>query len=126
MTGCQIPYLLKNSWHQTKILKSRVDIKDVLENPKITDETKRKLRLVESAKSFSENQLGLATTQNYTCYVDLKRPYVTWVVRGSKPFELKPHLWWFPITGDVPYKGYFTKEGALSEESRLKKKGLDT
>ena len=60
VTGCQIPYLLKNSWHQTKILKSRVDIKDVLENPKITDETKRKLRLVESAKSFSENQLGLA------------------------------------------------------------------
>lgn len=126
LIACQIPYLLKNSWHQTKILKSRIPIEKILNDPSIPNSTKKKLQLVEKAKVFSENQLGLQVTDNYTSYVDLKRPYVTWVVRGAAQFELKPHLWWFPITGNVPYKGYFTKKDAEAEELKLKRRGLDT
>lgn len=125
LTGCQIPYLLKNSWHQTKILKSRVPIDEVLNESNLTDEQRKKLLLVKKAKRFATDTLGLESSRNYETYVDLKRPYVTWVVRAAPAFELKPHNWWFPIVGSVPYKGYFSIEGAKSEAKRMKEKGLD-
>ena len=126
LTGCQIPYLLKNSWHQTKILKSRTDIEDILKDPKTTEATKQKLILIQKARSFSSDVLGLAKSDNYTSYVDLKRDYVTWIVRASPKHKLEPYRWWFPITGHVPYKGYFTKDGAEDEAQWLKDKNLDT
>ncbi|MCB0407497.1 MAG: aminopeptidase [Bdellovibrionales bacterium] len=125
-TGCQIPYLIKNSWHQTKILKARKPITEVLNDPAITSEAKRKLILIQDAKHFAESTLKLTPTKNYSTYVDLKREYVTWVVRAAPKHALEPYTWWFPITGSVPYKGYFTKEGAVDESHSLKKKGYDT
>ncbi len=126
LVGCQIPYLLKNSWHQTKILKSRTDISDILKDPKTPDSIKQKLRLVQQAREFSNKVLGLKESENYTTYVDLKRRYVTWVVRASPKHKLEPYQWWFPITGNVPYKGYFTRDDAEREAKSLKNKNLDT
>ena len=38
----------------------------------------------------------------------------------------KPHLWWFPIIGHVPYKGFFVEADAKKEQEYLNAKGLDT
>lgn len=126
LLGCQIPYLLKNSWHQTKILKSRTDIQEILNSPATPDSIKSKLKLVQSARKFSSDVLGLKNSDNYTTYVDLKRQYVTWIVRASPKHKLEPYQWWFPITGHVPYKGYFSEAGAEDEAHSLQKKNLDT
>ncbi len=125
-SACQVSYLLKNSWHQTRILKSREPIADILKRKDISEETKRKLRLVLEAKVFATSQLGLKESSSYSSYVDLQRDYVTWIVQASPKDRIEAYRWWFPITGHVPYKGYFTKAGALTEAAFLKKKNYDT
>jgi predicted aminopeptidase len=126
LTACQLPYLLKSSYHQARILKQREDLEKVLANDAVPEEVKRKLRLAKDAKDFAENHLGLTSTKNYSTYVDLKRPYVSWIVQAAKEYELTPYLWHFPFVGSLPYKGFFSEREAREEASRLDPKEYDT
>ncbi|MEO0336411.1 MAG: aminopeptidase, partial [Pseudomonadota bacterium] len=90
-SGCQVPYLLKNSWHQTKLLKSRVPIKEVIRSEETSEEVRAKLRLVQKAKKFATEKLKLHSSKSYETFVQLNRPYVTWVVRAAPPYQLKPY-----------------------------------
>ena len=105
LLGCSVPYLIGNSWHQQRILRARQPIPEVLKKEEISGPIKSKLKLVLQVKAFGEERLGLEPSDNYTTYVDLKRPYVTWVVRAAPEFELEPYTWWFPIVGSVPLQG---------------------
>ncbi len=124
--GCQIPYIVSSGYHQAKILTSRVPIEDVLKNPKYDENTKKKLSLVLKAREFAKTHLKLKIKNQYTSYVLLDRPYVSYVLSAAKPFELKKHLWSYPIVGNLPYKGFFTPEDAKEEERHTKNLGLDT
>lgn len=126
VSGCQVPYLLKNSWYQTRLLKSRVPIPDIIEDPKTSEEVRKRLKLVQEVKVFATEELNLKDSASYETFVQLDRPYVTWIVRAAPPFELKPYEWWFPIVGSVPYKGYFHPDGAKHEANELKEEGYDT
>ncbi len=125
-TGCQLGYYLHSAYHQTKINSSREPIERVLKSGKVSDAEKRKLRLVQETKKFAEEKLGLKKSRNYTSYVKLDSPYVTYIVQAAYPFELKPYEWKFPFVGKVPYKGYFRKELAEKEAARLREQGFDT
>jgi len=103
-----------------------VKIKEVLSSEKHSPETKEKLKLIQRVKAFAELQLKLKPTKNYDTFVELDRPYVTWIVRAAPQYQLSPYEWWFPVVGSVPYKGYFNKSGAKSEASQLSQKGFDT
>jgi predicted aminopeptidase len=50
---------------------------------------------------------------------------VSWNVSASPPERFDPHLWHFPIVGDLPYKGFFSRERAVRERDGLKAQGLD-
>ena len=126
LQGCQIGYILKSSYHQANLLWKRVPIEEALSDPWLPTEARRKLRLAIDAKSFAQSQLKLESTKNYSSYVRLNDPYVTYAVSAARPYEMKAHLWSFPFVGKVPYKGYFSKEEALEEEKDLQKEGLDT
>jgi predicted aminopeptidase len=125
-TGCQIPYLIKSSYNQLSLLSSRVDIEKALNDPKVSEEEKRKLRLSQKVREFAVTRLHLKESKNYTSFVKLDRPAVSYVVNASPQWELKHHEWWFPVVGKMPYKGFFNEQDAKDEESDLKKKGLDT
>lgn len=126
LTGCQVSYLFSSAYNQVKLLNSRVPIDDALKDPNISTEEKRKLELAQKARQFAENDLHLKPTQNYTSYVKLDRPYVTYVVSAAYKWELKHYQWSYPIVGKMPYKGYFNEADAKSEEEELKKEDLDT
>ncbi len=125
LSGCQVTYLIKSAYWQAGLLNSRVPIDEALSDPNLSEEQKRKLRLAQEARAFAETQLGLKPTQNYTSYVQLDRPYVTYVVSAAHKNKLEAYKWWFPIIGSVPYKGYFNPDGAKEEADRMKKKDLD-
>lgn len=125
-SGCQIGYLVKSAYHQAGLLADRVPLDEALKDPRLNDEQKRKLRLAIEAHEFAENELGLKHSDAYSTYVQLNRPYVTYVVSAAMRQELKPYLWWFPITGNVPYKGYFDPDDAKAEAEELKARGYDT
>jgi predicted aminopeptidase len=51
---------------------------------------------------------------------------MVWVVMAAPRDSLEPYLWWFPIVGYVPYKGYFKKDRAEREAREMESEGYDT
>ena len=125
LSGCQIGYLVKSAYSQADLLRRRVSVADALKDPALTAEQKRKLVLAQEAREFAEKSLGLSRTQNYTSYVQLDRPYVTYVVSAAQKSDLKPHKWKYPIVGSLPYKGYFNPDDAKAEADGLRAENLD-
>src|SRR5262249_19729218 len=113
--GCQLGYYMHSAYHQSVLLNSREPIDKVLRGNRISDEEKRKLRLVQEVKNFGEQELYLRKSQNYSTFVKIDDPFVTYVVQAAFKWELKPYHWKFPLIGEVPYKGYFVKAMALEE-----------
>jgi predicted aminopeptidase len=126
LCGCQIHYYLKSAYYQAGLLRAGVPITAALQDSKMSEEHKRKLSLAQETRDFAERELGLKQTENYTNFVQLDRPYVTYVVAAAMRTELKAYNWWFPIVGSLPYKGFFTPEDAKAEADELKARGYDT
>lgn len=124
--GCQLGYFMHSAYHQSVLVNSRESIDKVLRTSSVTEEQKRKLRLVQEVKAFGESQLGLKSSQNYTTFVKIDSPYVTYIVQVAYAEELKPYLWKFPFVGEVPYKGYFVKSMAEDEAATFPKEKYDT
>ncbi len=126
LSGCQMSYYVSSAYNQFQILNSRVPVEEALQDPNLSDDEKRKLRLSQKVRDFAESELHLRKTKNYTSYVKLNRPYVTYVVSAAPKWELKHHHWTYPFVGKMPYKGFFEEQLALDEEKTLKEKDLDT
>lgn len=125
-TGCQIGYYLHSAYHQSKLIHSRRSITRELRSDQLSADQKRKLLLVGEVKAFAETKLGLASSSNYTSFVQLEEPYVTYIVQAAYARELKPYLWNFPFVGKVPYKGYFRKKLAEEEAAGFSGEEYDT
>jgi predicted aminopeptidase len=125
LSGCQISYLVKSAYFQASLLSKRVPIEEALKDPKLTDEQKHKLKLAEEAHDFAESDLGLAHTKSYTTFVQLNRPYVTYVLSAAPKNELQAYKWWYPVVGSLPYRGFFDPESAKDEAEKMKAKGFD-
>lgn len=106
-TGCMTSYLLHTGYNQAKLLRSRRPISDVLQDGKISPQTRKQLELVLKVRAFAHDKLKLKVGRNYLDYVQLERPYVTWIVSAAKAWDLEQYEWSFPIVGSVPYLGFF-------------------
>lgn len=126
LASCQISYLLKSARGQLNLLNSGESIEESLKDPQVTEEQKSQIRLAMEAKQFAEDKIGLKKTKNYSTFVNLDRRAASFVVSAAPKWELKHHLWYFPIVGNVPYKGYFDENDAKAEAEELKKQDFDT
>jgi predicted aminopeptidase len=125
LSGCHLSYIIKSGYHQAKILTQGEDFEKVYATPSVPETTKQKLKLIEQTKAFAENDLGLARTKNYTQFVQLEGPYVSYVVSASQRWSIDAKKWSFPIVGEVPYKGFFSPEEAKEEATNLANENLD-
>ncbi|MDR1352328.1 MAG: aminopeptidase [Treponema sp.] len=80
---------------------------------------------VRDIRAFATGELGLRETKNYTRYVQIYRDYLAAVVSAAAKDSFTRHEWWFPVVGQVPYKGFFDPADARKEAEKLAKKGLD-
>lgn len=119
-------YIVSSGYNQMKLLNSRVPVEKALEDSTLSPEDKGKLALAQKAREFAEKDLHLKATKNYTSFVKLDRPYVTYVVSAAPKWELTHFNWSYPFLGKMPYKGYFNEADAKTEENELKEKDLDT
>lgn len=126
ITGCQAGYLLNSAYNQIKLLNSRVPIEEALNDPSLKENEKKKLELAQKVRLFAEQELHLSSNQNYSSFVKLDRPYVTYVVSAAYKWELKHFEWPYPFVGKMPYKGYFNEADAKEESNELAKQNLDT
>lgn len=105
---------------------SRQSLEKTFARADLKPEERRKLELARDAKAFGERALGLKHNSNYNSFVELNRPYVSYVVSAAERDRLEQHLWSFPVVGEVPYKGFFNPEDANKEASTLNAHGFDT
>ena len=124
-SGCSLGYLLQQGQGQVSLLMRREPVDKLVADPTLDAETRNQLVLVQEAKAFAERVIGLKASASYTKLVRLDRDAVSYVVAGAPKDRLEPYLWWFPIVGNVPYKGYFAKADAEREKENLEKQGLD-
>lgn len=123
LSGC---YLVKQGAGQAQLLFSRKPVSEVVAQPDTTPEAKEKLALINEAKTYAEDVIGLKPTKNYQEYVTLDRDAVSYVVSAAPPDKLEAYTWWFPIIGAVPYKGFFDRKDAEALQAELKGQGFDT
>ncbi len=124
--GCKFGYVLQQAGGQIRILTQRRDLPEVLADPNVPEEAKRKLRLIPEIKKFAEDEFGLARTDNYTTYFDTGGQPVAWSVVACPADSLQPESWWFPFVGSVTYLGYFDREDADSSVRDFQQDGYDT
>jgi predicted aminopeptidase len=122
LSGC---YLLHVADGQLEILQNRTPIDEVLADPSIDAEKRTKLELVLDVRRFAAEELGLDVDGSYRTFHDPGREYIAWNVSACAPDALAPHVFWFPIVGALPYKGYFAPERAAAEAAELRSQGLD-
>lgn len=123
LSGC---YVIKQGAGQAQLLLSRTPVEKVVALPETTQEAKDKLALINEAKVYAEQTIGLRETKNYQEFVKLDRDAVSYVVSAAPPDKLEAYTWWFPIIGAVPYKGYFDRAEAVALQDELKGQGYDT
>lgn len=125
-SSCQLGYYFRSAKNQIGMMSSRVSIEEALSNEKLTSEQKRKIELSQKARVYAFEKLQLKKTDNYNSYIDLSRPYVSWVVHAAERWEMKNFEWKYPIVGAMPYKGFFTEKEAQDEALIMNDKGYDT
>lgn len=124
--GCSVKYVLQAGTGQAKLMMSRMPVGRVLADPAVSPDIKEKIRLIQEAKRYGEERVGLKKSNCYTSYAQIKTEVISWNLMASPRLELKPVTWWFPIIGRVPYLGYFHLEQGRRKEAQLKKEGYDT
>jgi len=124
--GDMISYLLSLAKGQGKIIWCARPVSKVLADPAVPDSVKSRLRLALEIRRFAFDSLLLTENRNYTTYYDQQNKPLLWVVTACERYALRPKTWKFPITGEVSYKGFFTREAAEQEERDLQARGYDT
>ncbi len=122
LSGC---YYVQATRGQIEVLSKREPIDEILESPDTDAELARRLGLVQHARQYSVEELGLPDNESYRSYSDLERDYVVWNVFAAPEFSLDAREWCYPIVGCVSYRGYFSEEAAHREAGRLAAKGYD-
>ena len=122
--GCSPGYVLRAAYEQGKILAGRRKIPCVMEDPEVAQGTKEKLSYVVDARRFG-HEMGLNPGGSFTSYVEVSRDPLAWVVVASRKDAFKLFTWWFPVVGEVPYKGFFEKEDAEAQVAELQGEGYE-
>ena len=118
-------YLLRAGWEEAGILERRRAITDVIGDSATPAPLRAKLRLVQDARVYARDSIGLRTGQSFTTYSTLKSDTLVLVLSGAYRDKLVPYTWWFPIVGRVPYKGYFDFAEAKRQLADLSARGFD-
>lgn len=126
-SGCSgVAYVVRAAYEEGRILWNRKPIDDALADPNLTASTREKLATVLQVREFAEDKLGLSVGGAYSTISPVDRGAVVYVVMAARRDSLKPYLWWFPIVGYVPYRGYFSESRARAEADSMEAQGYDT
>jgi len=120
-----VVYGIRQGYGQVHMVWNARPIEEFLTNPIFPDSLKAKLVLIQEIRRYAIDSLGLKDTENYKTLFDQKGEEIMWVVQACEPFQLKAKQWEFPVVGTVPYKGFFEKQKALDERTKLEAEGYD-
>jgi predicted aminopeptidase len=126
MSGCGTVSFYSQAIHgQAEILRQARPVAAVMRDERVPGEVKRKLAVVQDARRFAREHLGLPADRQYDRYTDLGRRYVSWVVYAAPEFSVEGKTWWYPLLGSLEYRGFFSKTAADEEAARLRAQGWE-
>src|SRR5699024_10742214 len=109
-----IDYYRQAAQGQLSLLSEARSIDEWLNDTSIDPKLRIRLAVARQIRTFAVHELALPDNQSYRTYAALKRPYVLWNVVAAPELSLKPIQWCFPVAGCVSYRGYYSKEDAVS------------
>jgi len=122
LTSCW--YTKQASYFLSERIRS-VPLSKLAKDPGASQELIELIQRVARIRAFAIDELGLASSTNYTRYVTLDKGYVADVVQACASDSFTRHYWKYPVVGALPYKGFYEKADAEREARRLKTAGLD-
>jgi predicted aminopeptidase len=126
LSGCGVGYLLQAGHGQWQVMRARQPLDKVIASDATDADLKARLEMLREARDFASRELGLPDNGSYRSLSVLKRAYVVWNVVAAPEFSVEPKRWWFPITGSVAYRGYFSEANARRFALGLESEGFDT
>ncbi|MBY0517649.1 MAG: aminopeptidase [Bacteriovoracaceae bacterium] len=127
ISGCgTTKYVVKQGWGQLSLQWSGIPNEKVLNDPKISEDIKFKIRLIEDAKAFFTHYFEHKSQGIYTKTVFLDEKAVSYLVIASKPDDVEAFEHSFPFVGSFPYLGFFSKSDAKDFKEDLEEDGLVT
>ena len=110
---------------QAEILAKSRNSKRVINDKQTPEEIRRKLVLAEEICDFAKQHLSLPGDASYHKYADLGREHVVFVIQAAPEFSLEPKTWYYPIVGELDYRGYFDKADAEDAAEKLEAEGYE-
>jgi len=101
------------------------EIDRALATEDLGEEERSLLLLVKDVRRFAVEDLGLAENRNYTTYKRIDSDHLATVVSACPADSFRQYRWSYPVMGEMPYKGFFDKQGAVDEGRRLEAEGYD-
>ena len=122
LVGC---YVLQAARGQWDVMARREPIATVVADPSTPPALKSRLESVVAIREFSVSALALPDNDSYRSYADVERQFVVWNVFAAEEFSVEPRRWCFPVSGCVPYRGYFNEDKARGFATKLAGRGYD-
>ncbi len=85
----------------------------------------KQLSTVQEIREFATQQLLLPGNESYGRYTDLGRKHVVWVLYAAPEFSLQPKTWFYPMVGEMDYRGYFHEQDTTTLAGQLRGQGYD-
>ncbi len=108
------------------MLRQRRPVREALQDARLSDAQRDKIRLVLKVRAFGIKHLGLRDSAVYTTFVHLDRPFVGYNLTASPVDAIAPYVWRYPLVGRMPYQGFFNQDDALTAQRELQQRGYDT
>jgi predicted aminopeptidase len=126
LAGCDLSYLTRAAYEEGRLLWHRQPITQELTRQDLPADTRAKLETVLAVRRFAADKLGLNVGGAYETVTPVDQGAIVWVVMAAPRDSLVPYTWWFPIVGNVPYRGYFNRDSARAEAASMEARGFDT
>jgi len=118
-------YLARAAFEEGRILARRQPILTIIADSTTDAALRAKLQLVLDARRFAIDSLGLTAQQEFTTFSRLDRDTLVLVLSAAYRDSLAFRTWWFPVVGNVPYKGFFDFEAGKREAKGVDAAGYD-
>lgn len=114
-------YLSEQGMEQAKLQWSGRSNEEILKDPKVSDEMKRKIKLIGEYKDFFYKYFDEKKTDIYSKTTILSNKAVTYLVIASTKTKIEAREFKFPFMGSFPYIGFFKKSSAEAFANKLKR-----
>lgn len=119
-------YLVRAGIAEARILARRTPIDRVVRDTAVDLATRDKLRLVQEARRFAVDSLGLSAGESFTTFARVDSDTLVLVLSAAYRDRFAMRTKWWPVVGRVPYQGYFDFAAARAAQAKAEREGFDT